>query len=239
MKEPALSTTGQVEIPTRVSVAEGYRVWAQTYDICQNPLLAVESRALAHKLEAVQSKVFLDVACGTGRWAADAAARGAKVLGVDLSFEMLTVARKKPLLEGCLLQADGCRLPLADQSFDVAMCSFSVGYVNHPDQLMRELCRVVRIGGTILLSDLHPLAQRRGWRRSFRCGTRVLEIESHAYTTERLIDAGRSGGLRLKEILEPHIAEPERPIMRRAGKEHLFGEVSAIPAVLALEWERP
>ncbi len=238
MKEPTLSAADREETITRVSVAEGYRVWAPSYDSCQNPLLAVESRVLAHKLESVQGKFLVDVACGTGRWMAHAAARGAKVLGVDLSFEMLAVARGKPLLEGCLLQADGCRLPLSDQVSDIAMCSFSVGYVGHPDQLMRELRRVVRIGGTILISDLHPMAQRRGWRRSFRCGPRVLEIESHPYTVERLIGAGRCAGLRLREILEPCIAEPERPIMRTAGKEHLFAEVSAIPAVLAVEWER-
>jgi ubiquinone/menaquinone biosynthesis C-methylase UbiE len=193
---------------------------------------------LCHKLDRIAGKVFLDVACGTGRWMAHAVAQGARAIGVDLTFEMLAVARGKPQLAGFLVQADGHRLPFPDRCADMVMCSFSLGYVGSPDGLIHELSRVARRGGTVLVSDFHPRGHEAGWRRSFRSEAKVFEIESCPHTSDQLVSSGRSAGLQLKEILEPHLSEPERLIMQGAGKMELFDEVSAVPAVLAVEWER-
>lgn len=230
--------SGQKQTLIRVSAAEGYRLWSRTYDTDPNPLLALELRTLCHKLDRIAGKVFLDVACGTGRWMTHAAARGARAIGVDLTFEMLAVARGKPQLAGCLVQADGRHLPFRDRCADLVMCSFSLGYMDPLERLIHELGRIVRRGGTILISDFHPRAHEMGWHRSFRSGANVFEIGSCPYTSDQLVSSGRSAGLRLKEILEPRLGEPERLIMREAGKGELFDDVSPVPAVLAIEWER-
>ncbi|HYK90163.1 MAG TPA: methyltransferase domain-containing protein [Acidobacteriota bacterium] len=229
----------QPKCAIRVPASEGYRLWSRTYDSCKNPLLALEFRTLSHKLDLLAGMDFLDVACGTGRWMINASTRGARVFGADLSFEMLRVAAEKESIKGCLVRADGRRLPFSDHCADMAICSFSVGYMCNPDRLISELGRVVRHGGTILISDLHPRAHQMGWRRSFRSGADVYEIKSSAHSAGRLIHSGQAAGLRLKEIFEPRISEPERRLMQEAGKAELFDEVSAIPAVLIVEWERP
>jgi hypothetical protein len=66
----------------------------------------------------------------------------------------------------------------------------------------------------------------------------VIEIESYRYTSDQLVAAGREAGMRLREMLEPHLGEPERQLMRDAGKQDLVDQVAAIPALLILEWER-
>ncbi len=225
------------QIPVRISVPEGYRLWSRTYDSDPNPLLAIELRTLADRLINLEGKVFLDVGCGTGRWMARAAARGAKSVGVDLSFEMLAEARCKAQLAGRLIQADGCGLPLRDHFADMVMSSFSLGYTGCLERSIRELSRVARLGARVVVSDLHPRACQMGWRRSFRNASTVYEIESCFYTVERVLDAGRSAGLTLQNILEPHFGEPEYRIMQSAGKAACFDEVSSVPAVLAVEWE--
>ena len=234
-----MRTAGFEDAPTQISAAEGYRLWAPTYDSLPNTLTTLERRILSSRLEHINGRVVLDVGCGTGRWMADAAAKGAKTVGVDLSVEMLAVAGSKPQLAGRLIQADGCVLPISDGCVDIVICSFSLGYVDFPELMLHEFGRVARHGGTIMVSDLHPLARLMGWRRSFRSGARVFEIESHSYTSEQLVSCGRRAGLELREIFEPHLSEPERLIMRIAGKEAFFDGLSAIPAVLALIWQRP
>ncbi len=224
---------------TLVSPAEGYRLWSQTYDKDPNPLLGVEFRGLSAKLGPLDGKVFLDVACGTGRWMAYAVSGGATVLGVDLNARMLSVARTKPSIEGRLVQAEGHRLPLADHSADIVMCSFSLGYFESPERSIQELRRVAKRGGRVFTSDMHPVACREGWRRTFRSGAGVFEIESHPYTAEQLMSWGRSAGLKVRETLDLYMAEPERLLMERAGKGNEFGRISDIPAVLIVEWENP
>ncbi len=238
MKPPVAPTAAKVSgMPVRVSVSEGYRLWSQTYDFEPNPLLALEFRILTGKLLPLKGKVFLDVGCGTGRWMAYAASMGAKPVGVDLSFEMLSAARLKVQLGGRLIRAHGCDLPLPDQFADLVISSFSVGYTDCLGRQLQELNRVARRGARIVVSDLHPRACQLGWRRSFRYKSQVYEIEHRCYAVDQLLEAGRTAGMTLRDVLEPHFGEPEYRTMREAGKAGSIDEVSSVPAVLAVEWE--
>jgi SAM-dependent methyltransferase len=95
----------------------------------------------------------LDVACGTGivaRTALGRAGAGGRVAGVDLNRAMLTVAgRVCPGVE--LHEADVVALPFEDATFDAVLCQMALMFF--PDRLaaVREMARVVRPAGTVVL----------------------------------------------------------------------------------------
>jgi ubiquinone/menaquinone biosynthesis C-methylase UbiE len=93
----------------------------------------------------------LDVACGTGivaRVAADRVGEQSRVVGLDLNEAMLTVARRvRPDLEWH--QGDAGALPFPDSAFDVAMCQSGLMFVPDPGAALREMARVVAVGGTV------------------------------------------------------------------------------------------
>ena len=238
MKYSTEQSASERRSPICVSVNAGYRLWSRSYDSDANPLLALEQRTLSDMLEGVAGRVFLDVACGTGRWMAEAAARGARCFGVDLNTGMLSAAQRKLPLDGRLARADALDLPFPDRCAGMAVCSFALGYIRPRARLISELGRTVERGGTVLVSDLHPHARRNGWRRSFRSGSEVFEIESDSWTIEELMNAGSASGLRLRKIVEPHFGHPEHLIMKKAGKASLIDEVSSVPAILAVVWAR-
>ncbi len=225
-------------VPTVVNPSEGYRLWSRTYDSDPNPIVNLEQRTLMALLADVEGKVFLDIACGTGRWMMIAAARGARAFGVDLSPEMLALARKKPRLDGCVVQGDACRLPFMDERADLVVCSFAVGYIKQLISLFRDLSRVARRGGTVIVSDLHPRGLNAGWRRTFRNASGLFEIENHPHASTELLEAGRKADLRLGGILEPCFGEPELAILSCAGK-HEQDDIRNVPAVLITVWQRP
>ena len=101
-----------------------------------------------------------------------------------------------------------------------------------------ELARVIKPGGWAVVSDFHPEGEARGWKRAFRSGDHVYEIEHYPYTTERLLEAGRRAGLDLQDSHEPALDEPERRMFQAAGKEALFEEARGVPAVLVVRWKR-
>jgi malonyl-CoA O-methyltransferase len=119
------------------------------------------------------------------------------------------------------------------------ICAFSLGYVRKLDEAVTELARVVKPGGWVIVSDFHPEGDARGWKRAFRSGGHVYEIEHYPYTTERLLETGRNAGLDLQDSHEPVLDEPERRIFQAAGKEALFEEARGVPAVLIVRWQRP
>lgn len=92
----------------------------------------------------------LDVACGTGDLCRELRARGARPIGLDLSWGMLTHARTTaPLLQG-----DGLTLPLPDGCLDAAVSGFALRNVANLGGLFAELARVVRPGGRIALLEV-------------------------------------------------------------------------------------
>ena len=221
-----------------VSPAEGHRIWSESYDSQPNPLLALEFRCLSRMMPETEGRLALDVACGTGRWLGYLVTHGARAFGVDTSREMLLNASKKPGLRGRLMCGDLCHLPFPKACADLVMCAFSLGYIRTLEQGLAELARLVKSGGSVIVSDFHPEGHARGWKRAFRSGSHIYEIEHYPYTIERLLEAGRNARLDLEELQEPGLDEPERRIFQEAGKETLFEEARGVPAVLIARWRR-
>lgn len=95
----------------------------------------------------------LDVACGTGDMVLELQKRDCSVTGVDLSEEMLAIAKRKaPQAEYRL--ADVERLPFGDASFDAVTCAFGVRNFVHLEQGLHEMLRVLKPGGRMVILEL-------------------------------------------------------------------------------------
>lgn len=118
-------------------------------------------RHLANRFGAAEQETIrvLDVATGTGRFAramlANPEFRG-QVTGLDASNRMLDIARDKLALfkeRVTLRVGDGQRLPYPDGSFDVVACIEALEFIPDPDAGLRELARVCRRGGQLVVTN--------------------------------------------------------------------------------------
>ena len=100
-------------------------------------------------------------------------------------------------------------LPLRDESIDLLICSMMLAYAL---DAFPELVRVVRPGGSIFVTDLHPEAVARGWTRGFRIENDILQPAHSSYTVEDLpLD-----GLEALHFAEAKFGEPELPLFEPA-----------------------
>jgi ubiquinone/menaquinone biosynthesis C-methylase UbiE len=121
---------------------------ARVYDGAIAPALADAHRAILTRVGDVGDRELLDLGCGTGRVAALAARRGARVTAVDLSPAMVERAGALPELAGARLAVmDAQALEFPDASFDLVVASFSVMFCPRPDSALAEARRVLRPGG--------------------------------------------------------------------------------------------
>ena len=121
-------------------------------------LYAVGAR-LAQAAEVRSGETVLDVACGTGNAAIPAAQAGGQVTGLDLTPELLDVARRRADEAGVeldLREGDAEQLPFDDASFDVVLSSFGCMFAPRHEIVADELARVLRPGGRLGLVSWTP-----------------------------------------------------------------------------------
>ncbi|TDQ05824.1 class I SAM-dependent methyltransferase [Labedaea rhizosphaerae] len=96
----------------------------------------------------------LDAGCGAGVFAAELAGRGAEVTGIDMSENLLAIARSRA--PGEFRRHDLTEpLPFADASFDLAVASLVMHYIEDWVPPLRELHRVLAPGGRFAFSTHH------------------------------------------------------------------------------------
>jgi len=217
---------------------DAYQRWASAWDSDPSAIVALESRTLAPWLANLRGRRIVDISCGTGRWLEFAAGAGAEIIGLDFCAQMLERAQQKPGLRARLAIADAAHLPISAACADVVLCTLSLGHMPDATPVIAEMARVTRPGGRVMISDFHPEASRRGWKRTFRSGGQVYEIRNHYHSPPALLHAASRAALTLEETAEPPFGEPERPIFINAGKPGLFEEVAGIPAVWIARWRK-
>lgn len=101
----------------------------------------------------------LDVACGSGNAALQAAEAGAKVTGSDLTPELFEPARRRASdlgVEVDWVEGDAEQLPFGDESFDVVLSTFGCMFAPRHELAAREIVRVLRPGGRMALCNWTP-----------------------------------------------------------------------------------
>ena len=99
----------------------------------------------------------LDAGCGSGPLTEALRARGAAVSGFDLSPVMVELARKRLGEDADVRVADlGAPLPYPDDTFDLVVSSLALHYVKDWASALAELRRVLKPGGRLTVSIIHP-----------------------------------------------------------------------------------
>jgi phosphatidylethanolamine/phosphatidyl-N-methylethanolamine N-methyltransferase len=176
------------------AIKSAYRRWAPVYDKTFG-FVAAEGRK--HSVEIINRKSgrVLEVGVGTGL-SLPSYAPHLEIVGIDLSPEMLDKARERVAEEGLdnvkgLYEMDAGDLEFEDESFDIVVAMYVMTVVPDPAKVMRELARVCRPGGDVIVVNhfsqdegvrgwierrMAPFADMLGWRPVFDIG-QVMKCE--------------------------------------------------------------
>ncbi|MBZ0092189.1 MAG: bifunctional demethylmenaquinone methyltransferase/2-methoxy-6-polyprenyl-1,4-benzoquinol methylase UbiE [Burkholderiales bacterium] len=150
-------------------VAEVFHSVAQRYDL-MNDVMSAGTHRLWKIFAAEQSGVregsrVLDIAGGSGdmsRHFARRAGKSGQVVLTDINSSMLGVGRDRLLDDGLLPQAvqcDGEKLPFPSHYFDCVCVAFGLRNMTHKDAALREMYRVLRPGGRLLVLEFSKVAK--------------------------------------------------------------------------------
>lgn len=203
-------------------------VWAADAALAYEPL----ARHLVGRLPGeLDGGVALDAGAGSGVAGRALTARGARVVSADREVDMAAYVAGS----GPAVAADVCGLPFRDRTFDVVVAAFVVNHLADPVGGLRELGRVTRMGGVVLVSTfsterasakeaVDEVAERHGFVRP----AWYLEMQACA---QAVGDAGaveralRAAGFArwtiTEEAVDVGITAPEEVVRYRLGLPHL------------------
>lgn len=154
---------------------------------------------------------ILDLACGTGSSTAEFAAKGAEVVGCDLSAGM--IARGKELYPHLnLIEGDATDLPFADATFDTATISYGLRNVVDTEKALREMLRVTKPGGKIVIAEFsHPTSMI--FRKLYRFFlSKVMPVAAELFSSDPA-----AYGYLFESILDWHDQQALANLMQQAG----------------------
>ena len=237
-----------------LSVAEGFARLADTYDarLAGHPTILLEQTETLAALPRLSGKRVADIGCGTGRYVLKLPELGAsEALGIDLSPQMLAVARKKAvrgerdvkLARGDLLGS----LPLPDGSLDAAVCALTLSFIDDLGRAFESLARTLAPGGVLVVSERHPhglRAERAASLAVFRKDSapylrftdfegRECRIARKPYLLSDYLGAAGAVGLTLERVAEP-VAD-----LRLVADHPSLRDQMGVPQALILRFRKP
>ena len=159
--------------------------------------------------------LLLDVACGPGRLLEAFVPRVRMGVGVDLTLEMLGIARRAHRERGtgvlALVRGEGERLPFRDGAFTIVSTTLAIHHFADPRRVLDEMVRVCRSGGRIAVGDVVGSADAA--KRGLQDEIEQLRDPSHValygaaglealLTTCGLTITGRASGVQVRELDE-------------------------------------
>jgi SAM-dependent methyltransferase len=117
----------------------------------------VNTPAFFGLLPPVDGLVCLDLGCGEGHNTRLLAGKGARVAALDVAESFITAAAGQDRAGICYMVGDGATLPFCASAFDAVTAFMSLMDVAEPERTLGEVARVLRPGGFVQFSVLHPV----------------------------------------------------------------------------------
>lgn len=108
---------------------------------------------LLQELEKEEEGKLLDVGCGTGNILYRLVNGKRELYGIDLSENMVEESKKRMGRDAHIKVADAEHIPYADNTFDTLVCNASFHHYPHPEEVLREMKRVLKNGGKLLIGE--------------------------------------------------------------------------------------
>ena len=171
---------------------EEYNSMASYYDKVLEPILWKMRRKIIIVSNIHRGMKVLEVACGTGTQAVRFKKAGAEYTGVDLSPAMLNVAEQRNLK---CLHADGTKLPLEDNTFDLSTITLALHEVD-PEisrQIVLEMLRVTKSDGFLVIVDYTKSNKKSIYRKMGNSSIHYIEKlvgGSHYRNYKKFMESG-------------------------------------------------
>jgi ubiquinone/menaquinone biosynthesis C-methylase UbiE len=215
-----------------------YDLWANSYDSQpDNLMLALDEEVFSTLLNEInlKDKVVADIGCGTGRhWKKILSKYPKKLVGFDVSKRMLSMLQQKfPQSETYRLVNNELN-ELKNDSCDIIISTLTIAHIREVEKAMQEWNRVLKPGGSVLITDYHPEALAKGGKRTFKYNDKTVAIKNYVHPIEKITAIARQLYLERVRLIEKRIDEPMKPWYEKQNALAIFESWKDIPIIYGI-----
>lgn len=187
-----------------MSVQKAYDSWSQQYDTNINKTRDLEALALREILSGIAFDSCLEIGCGTGKNTVWLMTRAKKITAVDLSAEMLAMAKQKINSENVdFIQANILEdWNFATSKYQLVSFSLVLEHIESLEPIFSKISNIIAAGGYVYIGELHPFKQYSGSKARFTTdeGEHVVSCFNHHLTD--FTNAAAKHGFKIEAIKE-------------------------------------
>ncbi|MDG1418198.1 MAG: class I SAM-dependent methyltransferase [Maricaulis sp.] len=208
------------------SVRQAYKAWSEIYDSNDNATRDLDAVLLRAADLVLEHAHVVELGAGTGKNTRYLASRAHHVTAMDLTPAMLDRARLRvpdshvSFVEHDLTQS----WPVDNNCVDLVVGNLVLEHIADLGFVMQEAARVLRAGGTLYLSELHPFRQLQSKQARFTIDGETTFVDAFLHTTSDYIRPALANGFVLREMTE-------------ALEDNLPVNVENPPRILTLRFE--
>jgi ubiquinone/menaquinone biosynthesis C-methylase UbiE len=166
-----------------MNVETAYKAWSEQYDSNENKTRDLEGISLRETLGSIALDKVLEIGCGTGKNTVWLAEYAKEILAVDLTPEMLEIAKSKVKAPHVKFQIGDItqNWDFAKETYDLAVFSLVLEHVENLDLVFEKLAQVIKKDGFVYIGELHPFKQYAGSKARFNTseGEQVVTCFNH------------------------------------------------------------
>lgn len=176
------------------TIQAAYDKWSATYDTQENPTRDLDKEFLQSRLTELRGKTVVEIGCGTGKNTMWVAPQCLRLIALDFSVGMMLLARQKVQATNItFIRANILNpLPLSANLADVIIINLVLEHIEHLTPMLHEVYRVLRSGGQVIVSEIHPSRTQQGK------GAVIAETEEFVgtfhHTAEDFLTAFKAAG---------------------------------------------
>ncbi len=225
-----------------INPEKGYDIWAVSYDDQpDNLMLALDEAVFTSLVTGLEltGKKIVDVGCGTGRhWKKIVDAQPGQLTGYDISEGMLTMLRQKFPASETYQLTDNKLFNTATGSCDIIISTLTMAHIENAKDALQEWGRVLKPGGSVIITDYHPEVLQKGGQRTFKHNGKTVAVKNYIHPVEELKTIAGQLGWQLLRLNEKRIDDTVRHYYEKQSALHVFDSFKGMPVIYGLLFQK-
>jgi ubiquinone/menaquinone biosynthesis C-methylase UbiE len=186
----------------KFTTKDAYNAWAKTYDSVENKTRDLDAEALKTVLKDVKTNTILEIGCGTGKNTKWLENQCEKLIAVDFSKEMLSIAKNKITDNNVVFKQADITKKWTFGKANLITCNLILEHIENIDFIFQQAAKSLNKKGLFFVCEYHPFRQYQGKGARFEQEGKELLLEYFVHHISDFTEGAKRNGFIINDLQE-------------------------------------